>query len=294
MTRYRIDIEAARRRLAAREHHSIQTPYGSVQYAERGQGPPVLFSHPLVGGFDVGLGCAGTWIGDGFRVIAPSRFGYLGSSLPQGVLPARPTPTPCCAYALLLDALGIERAVVAGFSAGGPSVIQFALRHPDRTSGLILFGSALPGKAGGPPRPVAPLLFTDPMFWTLKAYLPTLFLRCLGMPKGFRPTPEQWTGILESEESLFPLAPRKHGLLFDQYVSNPDVQGYPLEQLSVPTLIVNARDDGLSAFENAASAAERIPGAELLAIDHGGHMLLGSEGLIVREVARFLTGSRVG
>ena len=72
------------------------------------------------------------------------------------------------------------------------------------------------------------------------------------------------------------------------------MQGYPLEQLSVPTLIVNARDDGLSAFENAARAAERIPGAELLAIDHGGHMLLGSEGLIVREVARFLAGSRVG
>jgi pimeloyl-ACP methyl ester carboxylesterase len=83
-------------------------------------------------------------------------------------------------------------------------------------------------------------------------------------------------------------------VLYDNYISTPDVQGYPQEQLSVPTLIVNARDDGLSAFENAASAAERIPGAELLAIDQGGHMLLGSEGLIVREVARFLTGSRVG
>ena len=83
-------------------------------------------------------------------------------------------------------------------------------------------------------------------------------------------------------------------MLYDNYISTPDVQGYPQEQLSVPTLIVNARDDGLSAFENAASAAERLPGAELLAIDQGGHMLLGSEGLIVREVARFLTGSRVG
>jgi 2-hydroxy-6-oxonona-2,4-dienedioate hydrolase len=59
-------------------------------------------------------------------------------------------------------------------------------------------------------------------------------------------------------------------------------------------LIVNARDDGLSAFENAVSAVERIPGAELLAIEGGGHMLLGSEGLILREVARFLAGSRVG
>jgi pimeloyl-ACP methyl ester carboxylesterase len=290
MTRYRHDIDTARRRLAAREYHTIHTPYGAVQYGERGQGPPVLFSHPLVGGFDVGLGCAQTWIGDGFRVIAPSRFGYLGSSLPPGVMPADQAD----AYALLLDALGIERAAVAGFSAGGPSVIQFALRHPDRTSGLILFGSALPGKAGGPPRPVAQLLFTDPVFWTLKAYLPTLFGRCLGMPKGFRPTPEQRTVLLESEESLFPIRPRKQGVLYDNYISTPDVQGYPLEEISVPTLIVNARDDGLSAFENAASAAERIPGAELLAIDHGGHMLLGSEDLVGQEVARFLAGSRVG
>ena len=290
MTRYRIDIDAARRRLAAREHHSIHTPYGSVQYAEQGQGPPVLFSHPLVGGFDVGLGCAESWIGDGFRVIAPSRFGYLGSSLPQDALPVDQAD----AYALLLDALGIERAAMVGFSAGGPSVIQFALRHPDRTSGLILLGSALPGKAGGPPKPVAQLLFTDPVFWTLKAYLPTLFLRCLGMPKGFAPTPEQRTGILESEESLFPIRPRKQGVLYDNYVSTPDVQGYPLEEISVPTLIINARDDGLSAFENAASAAERIPGAELLAIDHGGHLLLGSEALIRQEVARFLAASRVG
>jgi 2-hydroxy-6-oxonona-2,4-dienedioate hydrolase len=72
------------------------------------------------------------------------------------------------------------------------------------------------------------------------------------------------------------------------------VQGYRLEEISVPTLIINARDDSLSAFQNAAHAAERIPGAELLAIDQGGHMLLGSEDLIVREVARFLAGSRGG
>jgi pimeloyl-ACP methyl ester carboxylesterase len=100
--------------------------------------------------------------------------------------------------------------------------------------------------------------------------------------------------IVESEESLFPIRPRKQGVLYDNYISTPDVQGYPLEQLSVPTLIINARDDGLSAFQNAARAAQRIPGAELLAIDHGGHMLLGSEGLIVREVARFLAASHVG
>ena len=290
MTRYRHDLDAARRRLVARQRHSIQTPYGSVQYAERGQGPPLLFSHPLVGGFDLGLGCAETWIGDGFRVVAPSRFGYLGSSLPQGATPADQAD----AYALLLDALGIERAAIVGYSAGGPSVIQFALRHPDRTTGLILFASALPGKAGRPPRPVAQLLFTDLVFWTLKAYAPFLFARIMGTPKGFQPTPEQWTAIVESEESLFPVHPRKRGVMYDSFVSNPDVQGYPLEELSVPTLLIHARDDGMAAFQNAARAAERIPGAELLAIERGGHMLLGSDDLIRQEVARFLAASRVG
>jgi len=44
MSRYRRDLEAARRRLAAREHHTIQTPYGAVQYAEHGGGPALLFS----------------------------------------------------------------------------------------------------------------------------------------------------------------------------------------------------------------------------------------------------------
>jgi pimeloyl-ACP methyl ester carboxylesterase len=54
------------------------------------------------------------WIGDGFRAVAPSRFGCLGSPLPPGATAADQAD----AYAVLLDALGIERAAVVGFSAG--------------------------------------------------------------------------------------------------------------------------------------------------------------------------------
>lgn len=220
MSRYRHDLEAARQRLAARERHSIQTRYGSVEYADHGEGPPLLFSHLLFGGFDVGLSSAETYLGDGYRVIAPSRFGYLGSSLPAGAMPADQAD----AYAVLLDTLGIEQTAVVGFSAGGPSAIQLALRHSDRTSGLILLGSALPGTAGRPPKPVAQLLFgSDLIFWALKSYLPALYARLLGMPKGFRPTPEEQRTILAAQESLFPIPPRKQGVLFDLYVSNPDV-----------------------------------------------------------------------
>lgn len=192
------------------------------------------------------------------------------------------------AYAVLLDALGIDHAVVFGYSGGGPSAIQFALRHPGRTDALILMASALPGKAGAPPRPVAQALFgSDRLFWLLKSYAPGLFARILGMPKEFRQTPDERARIGQTMDSLFPIRPRKRGVLFDPYVSSPDVQTYPLEQISTPALIINATDDGLSAFGNAVQASTRIGRSKLVAIDRGGHLLLGSETRIQQEIAAF-------
>ena len=121
----------------------------------------------------------------------------------------------------------------------------------------------------------------------LKSYAPSLFARILGMPRGFRPAPGERGRIEQTMDSMFPIHPRKRGVLFDLYVSNPDVQAYPLEEISVPTLIINAKDDGLSAFGNAAQATRRIGRSKLVAIDCGGHLLLGSEGLIKEEIAAF-------
>lgn len=289
MSSYRHDIEEARRRLAASGSRSIRdSRFGVIEYAEWGEGPPLILSHPLFGGFDAGRGLATRYVGDTYRFIVPSRFGYLGSSLPPGAKPADQAD----AYAVLLDALGVERSVIFGYSGGGPSAIQFALRHDDRTTALILMGSALPGKAGAPPRPVAQILFgSDLMFWMLKRFVPSLFARALGMPRGFRPTPNERQQIMEVEESLFPVHPRKAGALFDTYVSNPDVQTYPLEDIAAPTLIINAQDDGLSAFENAARAATRIRSSKLIAVERGGHLLLGNESLIQREVAAIVRAS---
>lgn len=47
-------------------------------------------------------------------------------------------PAQADAHVCLLDALGIHRAAVMGGSAGAPSVLQTALRHPDRVVALIL------------------------------------------------------------------------------------------------------------------------------------------------------------
>jgi pimeloyl-ACP methyl ester carboxylesterase len=45
----------------------------------------------------------------------------------------------------LLERLGIERAVVGGTSMGSAVALRFALRHPQRLSGLILMSPLYPG-----------------------------------------------------------------------------------------------------------------------------------------------------
>lgn len=111
MIGYRRDIRAARARLAGLErHHLHSATFGTVEYAEHGAGRALLFSHPLFGGFDPGIALAQTYVGERFRVIAPSRFGYFGSTLPSGASAAGQAD----AYVLLLDQLGVGQVVVFG------------------------------------------------------------------------------------------------------------------------------------------------------------------------------------
>jgi pimeloyl-ACP methyl ester carboxylesterase len=123
--RYRRDLDAARARLAAVDRTVIQTPSGAVEYAERGAGEPLLAIHAIFGGCDQGLVSVDDLF-PGRRVIAPSRFGYLGSALPPGATPADQAD----AFTALLDALQIARTDVVAFSAGAASALQLALRHP--------------------------------------------------------------------------------------------------------------------------------------------------------------------
>lgn len=61
----------------------LETSVGPIEYAEVGEGPPVLVIHGAGGGFDQGLDLAEDLVRNGFRVIAPSRFGYLRTPLPK-------------------------------------------------------------------------------------------------------------------------------------------------------------------------------------------------------------------
>ena len=286
--RFRRDIRAARERVQNLGSQVIETDCGPIEYATFGGGDPVLVVHGIFGGFDQGLVIARGNVGEEFRSIVPSRFGYLRTPLPDDASPAGQAD----AYVCLLDALGIEQAAILGTSAGGTSAIRFALRHPGRCSALVLFSSNTPGEteAALPPEPVAKVFFkSDFIFWLLTTYFRPNLNSIMGVPKGFELTPEYEADVAEVMKTILPVNPRSDGALFDMFVSNFDVNtGYPLEKITVPVLIINAVDDPLTLYKNAQSAAERIPGAKLVTIESGGHMLLGHEERVRSEIVAFL------
>jgi pimeloyl-ACP methyl ester carboxylesterase len=105
----------------------------------------------------------------------------------------------------------------------------------------------------------------------------------MGRPKGYRPSPREAEAMADM---LFPLSPRRDGAVFDGFVSNLAVDRFPLEEIAVPTLVINARDDtSFAPYRFAVRSAARIPGAKLVSIERGGHWFLG-HAAEVREAIR--------
>ena len=287
--RYQREMNAATARLAALDRRVVSTDWGTVEYVEDGSGAPLLVLHGIFGGCDRGLLDAQDLCADR-RVIAVSRFGYLGSSLPPNAKPADQAD----ALAALLDALGIEAVDVIGVSAGATSALQLALRHPSKVMHLVVLVGNLPGSPTAVVQPaVAKLLDRQVPIWLLKTFCPRLMQRLAGVPPSFSMTDADTRYVSEFLDSMFPLTPRRPGVLYDAFVSNADVHNCELEAIGVPTLIVHTEDDILASHEASRTAAKRIPGARFLSLESGGHLLLGQTAILHDEVTTFLAGSTI-
>jgi pimeloyl-ACP methyl ester carboxylesterase len=288
MTVYREDMRRAWARIESFPTRRLQTPLGVIEYADDGQGTPLLVAHGVLGCHVDAVDTRWAELhGPGFRVIAPSRFGYFGSTLPDDATPADQAD----AYALLLDHLDVDRVVVLGYSAGSGSVLEFARRHPQRVIGLILACCRLGGGVSLSPRFAS--LFrlayrSDRLFWMFKQLAPTTYSRMMGVPKSYRPTPAEATEIAASRNLLFPFKPRCEGAVFDGFVSNLTADQFPLEQLSMPTMVISAQDDPLAPYEFAVAAARCIPTAQLVTIGAGGHMFIGHVDQVRNAITAFV------
>lgn len=92
----------------AESPRTVSAGSGPVQLAKRGRGEPILAIYGTLGGWDQGLVAVEYLRVNGFRIIAPSMPGCLGTPLATGQTFA----LPGYAMAALLDALEIDRIIV--------------------------------------------------------------------------------------------------------------------------------------------------------------------------------------
>ena len=301
--RYRRDLKAAKARVSS-GNKTIDTHGGPIQYAEAGTGTPVLVIHGAGGGFDQGLELAQPLIENGFRVIAPSRFGYLGTPLPEDATPQAQAD----AHARLLDALEVDKAAVVAFSAGAPSAMQLCLRHPGRCSALVLvvplaYPVGREGAAHEEPSEQAAeqksavkefvlntMLGSDFAFWTLRKLARKAMIKTiLGTPpEDLRQAgAEEEARVDEFLAHLGPVNPRKNGLKNEGAIAR-SLGRYDLERVETPTLVIGVENCLYGTYAGARYTAEHIPGARLVSYSDGGHLLVGHTEDMWREIREFL------
>ena len=290
---WRFDRDMRRARAqAAQGSELLQTPCGPIEYQEAGAGVPLLAVHGSGGGHDQGMAFAAPLAAHGVRVIAMSRFGYLRTPMPADASAAAQADAHVC----LLDALGIAKAAVMGGSAGAPSALQMAIRHPGRVNALVLLVPLAykpPTQAdSAPPMPawventMVRLISSDFLFWA------ALHVARDQLTKVVLATPPELLTMASRQERaridrmldhILPVSERAAGLVSDTAVGK-HLTASPLHTVRVPTLSISARDDRYGTFATAQYTAGQIAGARFIGFDQGGHTWVGHDDEVMEAI----------
>lgn len=173
----------------------------------------------------------------------------------------------------VLEAAGTAGAVVLGYSEGGPTAIGFAVRRPERTLGLVLYGTA-----AVPPPPVIARRFRDAVGrWGQGATLEML-----------APSLRSSSAQLETAAALerASASPAMAAALVEAVIRT-DVTSL-LPQVAVPALVIHRRGELIPA-EQGRYLADHIPGAEYVELDGTDHLpWVGDTDAVVAAVERFV------
>lgn len=266
-----------------------ETSAGPVAFAEFGEGAPVLVLHGAGGGWDQGA-LIGDLFARGNRIIAPSRFGYPGSAMPENL---EGYSLQAAAYSELLDALGVEKAVVLAASLGGPSALRFAVDYPERCAGLVL-AFAVNNPVLRTPGEIGPffraLLRSDFLYGGMRLLFRRRLLGMFGLARPIQrglSAEERRAVDRMLEANVSPVRERGRGMASDlsNLVPLPEEE---LHRIACPALVIHARDDLLVPFENGQYSARVLPAARFLAFEEGGHLLLTHHAEVRDAVARFV------
>jgi pimeloyl-ACP methyl ester carboxylesterase len=240
----------------------VENQGAKIYWDEQGQGAPILLI--------MGLGYASAmWhrirpgLARHFRTIAFDNRGVGLSDVPPGPYSIAAMASDAAA---VLDAAGINRALVFGVSMGGMIAQEFALQYPAKTHSLILGCTA----AGGPTAVRAESKVVDVLLarnmtpdQAREAILPYIYDVAtprekidedIAVRQRWLPTPAGYMAQLQAV------------LAFESYSR--------LDRITAPTLVIHGKSDALVPPANGELIASRIPAARLVLLDHASHLFL--------------------
>lgn len=262
---------------------TTQPATGALHWDSVGVGPPVL----LITG--LGLSGGAWWrtvpvLARRFRVLT---FDNRGVGRSKSALYSYTTEAMADDAVSVLDAAGVARAHIYGFSLGGMVAQQLALRYPERVGALVL-GATHPGG----PRAVAPDSEAVE-FFRRRPELPDEEAAWASVPYNYGPVCRRRHVGRIAEDIARRLA---HPFPADAYRA----QLYAavlhnclgrLDRIVAPALIVHGRHDRMIPVGNAELLAEHLPHAELRILEHSGHLYPTEEPEVDEAIALFLAES---
>ncbi len=187
----------------------------------------------------------------------------------------------------VVDSLGLERFVLLGLSQGGPVGIAYAVRHPERVSHLVLYGTYCVGWANrDSPRTEehgAQMKLTQ-IGWGRDNPAYRQIFTSQFIP-GATPEQMRWFNELQRMSTSPDNAVR-----FQMEFGRIDVRDL-LSRVKVPTIVLHAQGDQVVPFEEGRRVASEIPGAQFVALEGENHILLADEpawSKFLYEVRRFI------
>ncbi len=164
----------------------------------------------------------------------------------------------------VMDALQIEKCVLAGFSRGTITVMRAVLKHPERFEGLILMNGY--GEVRMPGVPVPPTV--APSRWpgdTFAARLKWFADRCTPEPESEHI--KRWAINILSRSS-----PEAADRLFTMQATDSIDWPNRLSELALPTLLIHGENDAFYKTSVMEYAQSLIPNSKLVVMEGSGHL----------------------